>query len=61
MNGKGYNINGRKVFEIKDVKGNIKEYDYDGELYFEGEYSNGEINGKVKEYDYDQSTRKCSQ
>ena len=50
-NGKGYNKEGNKEFEIKDGKGNIKEYNnYDGELEFEGEYLNGERNGKGKEY-----------
>ena len=53
-NGNGYNINGKKEFEIKDGKGNIKEYNYyDGQLEFEGEYLNGEITGKVKEYNLD--------
>ena len=27
-------------YEIKEGKGNIKEYDYDGNLLFEGEYLN---------------------
>ena len=30
--------------------GKGKEYNYDGELMFEGEYLNGERNGKGKEY-----------
>ncbi len=33
----------------RDRKG--KEYDYDGEVKFEGEYLNGKRNGKGKEYD----------
>ena len=49
-NGIGYKINGKKGFEIKDGKGNIKEYDFDDILIFEGEYLNGERNGKGKEY-----------
>ena len=41
-------------FEIKDGKGNIKEFSYyDGTLKFEGEYLNGERNGKGKEYLYE--------
>ena len=28
-NGIGYKINGKKEVEIKDGKGNIKEYDFD--------------------------------
>ena len=44
-NGKGYNKEGNIDFEIKDGKGNIKEYDdYDGKLEFEGEYLNGRRN-----------------
>ena len=50
-NGKGYNINGNYEFEIKNGKGNVKEYyNYNGKLIFEGEYLNGERNGKGKEY-----------
>ena len=30
----------------------MKEYDYFGDLIFEGEYLNGLKNGKGKEYDY---------
>ena len=37
-------------FEIKDGKGNIKEYNYDDKLIYKGEYSNGEKNGKGKGY-----------
>ena len=29
-----------------------KEFNYKGELTFEGEYLNGKRNGKGKEYDY---------
>jgi len=49
-NGKGYNANRNIDFEIKDGKGNIKEYDNYDILKFEGDYLNGEINGKGKEY-----------
>ena len=54
-NGKGYNKEGKKDFEINEGNGNVKEYnDYD-ELEYEGEYLNGERNGKGKEYNkYDQ-------
>ena len=41
-----------EIFEIKEGKGFIKEYNYYGSLKFEGEYLNGEKNGKGKEYDY---------
>ena len=48
-NGKGYDYNGKCVYEIKDGKGYVKEYD-NGKLSFEGEYLNGLENGKVKKY-----------
>ena len=38
------------VFEIKNGYGGGKEYNYNGELKFEGEYLNGERNGKGTEY-----------
>ena len=34
----------------KKRNGKGKEYDYDGNLIFEGEYLNGKRNGKGKEY-----------
>ena len=37
---------------IYESKRKIKEYDYDDELRFEGEYLNGKKNGKGKEYKY---------
>ena len=49
--GKGYDINGNIIYELKNGIGYIKEYDIDGKLNFEGEYLNGERNGKGKEYD----------
>ena len=48
-NGIGYDENNQIIYEIKNGKGWIKEYDY-GTLIFEGEYINGEKNGKAKEY-----------
>ena len=54
LNGKKWNGNlinkkSKEKFEIKEGKGYIKEYDYDGILEFEGEYLNGEKwNGKGK-------------
>ena len=41
-NGKGYNINGKSDFQIKDGIGKGKEYNYFGKLVFEGEFLNGE-------------------
>ena len=52
-NGKGYDRNEKLIFEIKEGKGYIKEFDNDGNLKFEGKYLNGERNGKGKEYDDD--------
>ena len=48
--GKGYNINGKLEYELKDGQGKIKEYFYNDTLRYEGEYLNGERNGKGKEY-----------
>ena len=48
-NGKGYDINGKVEFEIKNGKGNVVIYDYEGNVY-KGEYLYGEKNGKGKEY-----------
>ena len=41
---------GNLLFEIKNGKGKIKEYDENCNLIFEGEYLNGEKNGRGKEY-----------
>ncbi len=45
--GKGYDINGNLIFELKKGKGTMKEIDINGNVIFEGEYLNGEKhNGK---------------
>ena len=44
--GKGYDKFVNIVYELKEGKGFIKEYDFYGKLKFEGEYLNGKINGK---------------
>ena len=49
-NGKGYNIKRIIDFEIKEGNGKVKEYYYNCELKYEGEYIKGERNGKGKEY-----------
>ena len=49
-NGKTYDKNGILQCEIKEGKGNIKEYNVYSHLIYEGEYINGERNGKGKEY-----------
>ena len=45
-NGKGYDINGNYLYELKDGKGFIKQYYRNGFLKYEGDY----LNGKGKEY-----------
>ena len=49
-NGKGYDIDGNILYELKDGNGFIREYNNYFSLEFEGEYKNGEKNGKGKEY-----------
>ena len=44
-----YDNNGNIIHKYKN--GNWKEYDYYGDLLFEGEYLNGKRNGKGKEYE----------
>ena len=56
FNGTIYNYEGIKEREIKNGKGKIKEYDYNGRLIFKGEYLNGKRNGKGEEYIY----QKCN-
>ena len=50
MNGIEYDKLNNKVYELKNGKGNIKEYYNNGILMFEGEYLYGKWNGKGKEY-----------
>ena len=50
-NGKGYDGSNNSVYELKNGKGRVKEYNF-GKLIFEGEYLNGKKNGKGKEYDF---------
>ena len=48
-NGKGYDPSNNLIYELKDGKGLVKEYNYDYDfLVFEGEYLNGKRNGKEK-------------
>ena len=49
-NGKGYDEDGNIIYELKNGNGKVKEYKFNGDLAFEGEYLNGERNGKGKEY-----------
>ena len=48
-NGKGYDKNGNLTGELKDGKGNLKEWNYYSEIY-EGEYLDGERSGKGTEF-----------
>ena len=50
-NGEGFDENGKKIYKLKNGTGNIREYDDEGYLEYEGQYSNGKRNGKGKEYD----------
>ncbi len=49
--GKVYNRRYGGIYEIKEGKGFIKEFDECAYIIFEGEYVNGERNGKGIEYD----------
>ena len=51
-NGKGYDKNGKIIYQLIHGRGNKKEFNKYGEFEFEGEFINGERNGKGKEYDY---------
>ena len=52
-NGKGYDKSNNIVYELKNGKGFVKEYNYEHRnLEFEGEYLYGKRNGKGKEYSY---------
>ena len=48
---KGDKGNHNVVYQLKEGKGFIKEYNGEGDLIFEGEYLNGERNGNGKKYD----------
>ena len=48
--GKGFNKN-IKIYELKNGKGIIKEYDNDGNIIFKGQYLKGIRNGEGIEYD----------
>ena len=49
--GKGYDKSNNIIFELKNGKGFVKEYDFDSlYLQYEGEYLYGKRNGKGKEY-----------
>ena len=47
-NGTGFDTNGNKNYEIKDGHGKLKEYNYEGNIIFEGEYLNRKKKRKRK-------------
>ena len=51
-NGKGYDENSNKIYELINGKGNVKVYMF-GQLIFEGEYLDGKRKGKGKEYNFE--------
>ena len=51
-NGKGYDGLNNIVYELKNGKGYVKYYLWNGKLFYECEYINGLRNGKGKEYNY---------
>ena len=48
--GKGYDENGKIIYELINGNGKVIEYYEDQSLKFEGEYLNGKRYGKGKEY-----------
>ena len=52
-NGIVFDTKDNGMYELKDGKGIIKEYNSFSESFFEGEYENGKKNGKGKEFKYD--------
>ena len=49
-NDKGYNPWNKIVYELKDRKGIVNEYNEKDKLVFKGKYVNGKRNGEGKEY-----------
>ena len=45
--GKGYDINGKIIYELEDGKGYEKELDNFGSIIFEGDYPNGKGKEKI--------------
>ena len=50
FNGRGYDENGNVIYKLINGKGNVRLYNYEGYLIYEGEYFYGLKNGKGKEY-----------
>ena len=51
-NGKGYDKNGKIIYELINGNGKSREYK-NNQLIFEGEYINGKRDGKGREYNND--------
>ena len=52
-NGKGFDVNGNVIYELKNGNGKDKKYStVTGEIYFDHEYLNGKRSGIGKEYSY---------
>ena len=49
-NGKGFDIDGKLIYELNNGNGKFIEYDNNGKKLFEGEYLEGVKHGKGKEY-----------
>ena len=52
-NGKGYNKKGEVIYELNNGNGKVKEFTYNGKLFFDGEYLNGEKwDGEIQERNF---------
>ena len=54
--GKGYDLDGKEIYEIKNGQGYKKLYSNNEFIYFEGEYKEGKKNGKGIEYNKQKGT-----
>ena len=51
-NGNGYHIKNKKVYDLINGKGFVREFNNYGRRIFKGDYLNGKRNGKGKEIKY---------
>ena len=49
--GRGYDDKGKVIYKLNNGEGKVKEYNYYGDLLYEGQIKNLLKNGKVKEYE----------
>ena len=54
--GKGYDLDGKEIYEIKNGQGYKKLYSNNEFIYYEGEYKEGKKNGKGIEYNKQKGT-----